>query len=83
MTKKRKAVKGKKARRTLSKKTWGLPALKSIRFGELVQFEEQGLLEELTKQYQSGGMTLEAARQRAMDVMRDDPRRDWRGKAAL
>jgi hypothetical protein len=35
-------------------------------------------LEALTKKYQDQGMTLEAARQRAIDEMRDNTRRDWR-----
>ena len=35
-------------------------------------------LEELTEKYQADGMSAQEARQRARDVMRDNPKRDWR-----
>ncbi len=35
-------------------------------------------LEALTANYVAKGMTEEDARQRALDAMRDNPRRDWR-----
>jgi hypothetical protein len=39
----------------------------------------QRRLELLAEQYQSEGMTADQARQRARAVMRDNPRKDWRG----
>jgi hypothetical protein len=70
MAKKRKAVKRKKVRR--SKKTWSRPAFKFVESYNPIMdkltdrgIETQPRLEELTKKYQSEGMTLKAAQQRA------------------
>jgi hypothetical protein len=65
MTKKRKAVKRKKVRRTVPKKTWSRPAFKFVASFPDRGIETQPRFEELTKKYQSEGMTLKAAQQRA------------------
>src|SRR5262249_44565792 len=72
MAKKRKAVKRKTVRRTVSKKTWSRPAFKFVASYNPImdqvtdrRIETQSRLEELTKKYQSEGMTLKEARQQA------------------
>jgi hypothetical protein len=68
MTKKRKAVKRKKAT-PVSKKKWSRPVFKFVDpiMDRLTDrgIELQPRFEELTKTYQSEGLTLKAARQRA------------------
>lgn len=43
------------------------------------EIEAQKRLEKLTQDYINDGMDAASARQRARDVMRDNPRKDWRG----
>jgi hypothetical protein len=38
----------------------------------------QERLEQLAEQYQADGMSIQDARQRARDVMRNNPKMDWR-----
>ena len=42
------------------------------------EMKAQARRDDLIKKYQLEGMPLEAARQRAIDEMRDNPKRDWR-----
>jgi predicted aconitase len=49
--------------------------------GELTNREKEAKkrLDALIAQYRSSGMSEAEARERAIEVMRDNPRMDWRG----